>query len=124
MSMLIPPSLLRKVYLTGSLVNGPQGFSFTLKNTIARGTLQGLTALAIDGEEVPVGQVKLEREGEVTPADAITPAAPWVFPVNTPVQVTIAGKDLSPGEHTLKVGLTLKELGSIVLEVRDTLVGE
>jgi len=47
----VPPFLLRRLYVKGSLRNTPEGFQFQLKNTLGAGYAEKLLPLTIDGQE-------------------------------------------------------------------------
>jgi hypothetical protein len=49
---MIPPAVLRQLYVQGSLTNTPEGATFRLKNSPAPATVIGLE-IAVDGQKVP-----------------------------------------------------------------------
>jgi hypothetical protein len=57
--MLIPSLLLKKLYTLGSLKNTDGGVAFSIKNRLSDAELVGLRTLAIDGQEIPLGLVRL-----------------------------------------------------------------
>jgi hypothetical protein len=49
---MIPPAVLRQLYVQGSLTNTPEGATFRLKNSPTPATVIGLE-IAVDGQKVP-----------------------------------------------------------------------
>lgn len=118
---LIPEFLLKKLYIAGSLANVEGGWQFTLKNTLARATVTSLKGLAMDGADVPLGDVSIAFGDEAIQAGDITPESPKAFPINVPVTLKISGPALVEAGHTLKIGLTTREFGPIEFTVADAL---
>jgi len=48
----IPPFLLKKLYVKGSLQDDEGGFTLALKNVIAPATISGFVGLEVDGRAV------------------------------------------------------------------------
>lgn len=119
---LIPPAILKRLYVVGSLTNDAAGCRFTVKNTLARGTIAAVHGLTIDGQAVAPAQVTLKFPDRTLSAAEITPQQPCVFPVNVPVEVALAGVTLTPGEHAFGLSLRIKEFGDINVEFTDTVV--
>ncbi|HEC33714.1 MAG TPA: hypothetical protein ENI37_03235, partial [Chloroflexi bacterium] len=57
----IPPVLLKKLYVKGSLRAEGDGFALDLKNSIAPGTILGFKGLELDGAPVELAQVAIVR---------------------------------------------------------------
>ncbi len=49
---MIPPTVLRQLYVQVGLTNTPKGATFRLKNSLAPATVIGLE-IAVDGQKVP-----------------------------------------------------------------------
>lgn len=117
---LIPASILKRLYVIGSLGNVSGGAHFTVKNTLARGTIGQVHGLTIDGLQVTPAQMTLQFPDRSLPAAAITPLQPCVFPVNVPVDVLLAGVSLTPGQHQIGLSLKIVEFGDVDVEFADT----
>ena len=91
----VPEFILRKLYLPGSLENHANGFSFSLNNTFAPGTLIGF-GLDVDRSAIPPEHLTL-RIGDNNPkvATQITPGSPTDLPVGE--IYTIQVQDSSSG---------------------------
>jgi hypothetical protein len=50
----IPSFVLKRLYVKGSLCNGPEGCEFTVQNEIASGTVTRIHSLEIDGIPYPL----------------------------------------------------------------------
>jgi hydroxymethylglutaryl-CoA reductase (NADPH) len=114
----IPPFLLRQLYVRGSLRAVDNGCAFTLRNSLASGTITGL-ALVIDGREVPAEQISVELNGREVAVVDITPEAPIIFGLNTEAIVRVTGLVPAPGTHALEVRPATRELGAISIQVQD-----
>ena len=116
---IIPAFLLKKLYVDGSLKCTDQGVSLSLKNTLAPGTIIGVSSLEIDGTEHPAERVTFGRQGAARPADRITPAAPLAFNLNQELEIHVAGLRLEPGTHSVKVRVNTKEVGELNIQIED-----
>ncbi|MGE5559632.1 MAG: hypothetical protein ACM3XN_01075 [Chloroflexota bacterium] len=119
---LIPASILKRLYVIGSLGNVPGGSRFTVKNTLARGTIGQVYGLTVDGQPVSPAQMTLNFPDRSLPATQITPQQPCVFPVNVPVDVVLAGVSLTPGQHQIGLSLRIIEFGDVNVEFGDAVV--
>jgi hypothetical protein len=119
---LIPPAILKRLYVVGSLANVANGCKFSVKNTLARGTIAQVHAVRIDGRELPLTDVTLRFPDRALPATAISPAAPCIFPINQAVDVVMANLMLNPGPHQIGLSLKIKEFGDASVEFTDTVV--
>ena len=101
---MIPIFLLNQVYRPGSLRKA-NGIRFEIVNRLVDIQLVTLRLLAIDGEPIPLEQVKLEVAaiGEPSPSrqDGVQP---FPLPLNTTVAVLIAGRKLAVTRHKLDIG--------------------
>jgi hypothetical protein len=60
---MIPPAVLRQLYVQGSLTNTPEGATFRLKNSLAPATVIGLE-IAVDGQKVPPEKIFVIAGGQ------------------------------------------------------------
>ncbi|RLE75787.1 MAG: hypothetical protein DRJ44_05190 [Thermoprotei archaeon] len=124
----VPKSLLRKLYVKGSLKNvdltgdgSIDGFRFVLKNVLATGTLVAPFELSVDGEPVDAKDVELEYEGEKIALTSISPENPLKFRVGREVALTIKKLGgLSPGEHRIDIVAKTREYGVINFDIKDS----
>jgi hypothetical protein len=119
----IPSSVLRKLYVTGSLRAEDDGFALELKNTIAPATIVAFNGLNVDGQPMELTQVTLAPpDGDPRPVDAISEKAPVSFPINAILVLSCAsGETLEPGPHELIVHAVVREVGPIDIPVSDAL---
>ena len=117
--MIIPEFILHKLFDRESIQVQADGFSFTLRNTYAPGTVTGLE-LEVDGQLVPPESLVLRVEQSL-PRDAcsITPEAPFPLPVGANVTVQVRGVALGQGRLTVRADT--REVGPLAFTVR---VGE
>ena len=118
----IPSFLLKKLYVKGSFKNNPTGFELALQNTLAPGTLVGISPLKIDGREIPHDKI-LITAGAAAPvrASEISLAAPRLFPLNVVIKFQVEDQPLAPGPHRLTVLVNTKEAGELKIDAEDTI---
>jgi hypothetical protein len=119
----IPPFVLKKLYVKGSLrAEDDGGFALDLKNLIAPGTITAFTGLDLDGQAIDSPQVTIvPPSGSPRPLDDISAQAPVLFPVGATVTLCVAGQALEPGPHELTIHVVVQEIGPLDIPVSDTL---
>ncbi len=115
----IPPVILKRLYVKGSLKPEGDGFSLALKNTIAPGTILGIEGLELDGQPIPPEQVTVTVEGEERTATSITADAPLSFSLGATFALRVAGVPLESGRHKLKIRVVVQDVGSLEIPVAD-----
>jgi hypothetical protein len=117
----IPPTVLKKLYVEGSLRLEDQGFAFDLKNLIAPATITEIGGLDVDGEAVDGSLVTLmPPSGNSRSADQVSSGRPLHFPVGVVVSLHVAAEPLEPGEHELTLHVKVKEIGPLGIPISDT----
>jgi hydroxymethylglutaryl-CoA reductase (NADPH) len=117
----IPPTVLKKLYVKGSLRPDDGGFAFDLKNLIAPATITELKGLDVDGEPIDGSSLTIvPPSGNSRPADRISPGRPLEFPVGVVVTLRVAAEPLDPGHHDLALHVEIKEIGSLEIPISDT----
>jgi hypothetical protein len=112
--------MLRQLYVRGSLRNAGPGWEFRMKNPLATAHLTGL-GLTCDGAPLDAGALTIQAAGgPARPAPAITADAPLVFAVGVDTLVQVAGPPLAPGPHTLAIRADTREIGTVTIQVSDT----
>ena len=120
--MQVPPFLLRRLYVRGSLKNTQDGFQFQLRNVLGSGYAEALLPLSVDGEEVPEGDALFAIEGEPDepmPFAAVTAEQPFTLEMNKTTVIHVRGRTLAPGEHRIAMGFVVVGLGEMAFEVAD-----
>jgi hypothetical protein len=118
----IPPFVLKKLYVKGSLRTEDDGFALDLKNVIAPGTISAFTGLDLDRQAIAPTQVTLvPPSGNPRSMGEISVQAPLLFPVSVAVTLRVAGKTLEPGPHELVIRVVVQEVGPLDIPVSDTL---
>jgi hypothetical protein len=119
---IIPTFLLKKLYIKGSFKNTPNGFELALKNTLAPGTIIGLSPLQIDGRNVPLDKI-LIASGAAAPVRAsdISLDTPRAFPLNVVVKFQVEDQPLAPGSHRVTVQVNTKEAGELKIDAEDSI---
>ena len=118
----IPPFVLKKLYVKGSLRIEEDGFALDLKNVIAPGTITAFTGLDVDGQVIDPAQVTLVSPNRSPRSiDEISAQAPLLFPVGATVTLHVTGQTLEPGPHELVIHVVVQEVGPLDIPVSDTL---
>ena len=93
----VPPFLLRRLYVKGSLHNTADGFQFQLKNTLGAGYAQELLPLTIDGKELPKEDCYFSLGEEPAPFSSVSEATPFTLAMNKVTVITARGRRLEDG---------------------------
>ncbi len=124
--MQVPPFLLRRLYVKGSLRNTEDGFEFDLRNVLGSGYAEELLPLTVDGEEVAEDDATFTIEGESggpTAFSAVTAEQPFTLEMNRTTNIQVRGRQLAPGEHRIAMGFVVVGLGEMAFEMTDE-IGE
>jgi len=120
--MKIPSLLLRQLYTFGSLENTSGGFRFGLRNRLSDVTLTRLVRLRVDGEEIPLGDVRVDfGAGHEMAATEITTKHPVPFPLRQNALLEITGHPLDQGSHDIKLTVEAGAFGQLEIAVKDAL---
>lgn len=116
----IPPVILKKLYVKGSLRAEGDGFVLSLQNNLAPGVIQGFKGLTLDGKALPLEQVSLvQPDGTVVPARVISAQTPLLFAMGATVTLQVGGVSLNPGNHQLGIRVVVKDVGPLEIPVAD-----
>ena len=118
----IPPFVLKKLYVKGSLQSSDDGFALELKNVIAPGTIVTFAGLELDGQAIDPAQVTLVPPGGTprSPGE-ISTQAPLLFPINATITLHVTGTTLAPGSHELVIHVVAQEVGMLDIPISDRL---
>ena len=119
----VPPFLLRRLYVKGSLTNTPEGFQFQLKNSLGAGYAQELLPLSIDGRELPKEECYFSLGDEPIAFSAVSEATPFTLAMNKVTTIAVRGRRLEEGQHRIGVGFEVVGLGRMAFEVTDHVEG-
>jgi hydroxymethylglutaryl-CoA reductase (NADPH) len=123
--MIIPSMLLKKLYTLGSLKNTAGGVQFAVKNRLSDVELVGIRKIAIDGNPVPLEQVKLIlADGRVMEPAQLSSATPLAFPLRMPLIVQTPLPALPKGKHEIEIGFEAKNFGKLQFKVDDAISDE
>lgn len=115
----IPATLLRRLYVPGSLRNHGSGFMLALKNIIAPGTIVSVGPIVVDDKTYNPERITVTGRGQPRPADRISAKAPLDFPINQVVTFQVSAPPLGAGLHYLRVSILTREVGELVVEAQD-----
>ena len=116
----IPPFVLKKLYVKGSLRVEGDGLALDLKNTIAPGTILGVKGVKIDDRDVVLDKVEaLAPGGEGRPVTEISPEEPLSFPLNQVLTLRISRTAVEPGSHSLSISVVVQDIGPLEIPIAD-----
>jgi hydroxymethylglutaryl-CoA reductase (NADPH) len=115
----VPPFLLRRLYVKGSLHNTAEGLEFQLKNSLGAGYAQELLPLTIDGQELPKEGCYFSLGDEPIAFSAVDEATPFTLAMNKVTTITARGRHVEEGQHRIGMGFIVVGLGRMAFEVTD-----
>lgn len=113
---MLPASVLRQLYVQGSLTNTPEGASFKLRNSLAPATVVALE-VSVDGSKVPPEKILVVAGGQKRTAQEFSG---YKFSVRDEVTVILSGVSLTPGPHRIDIKAKTKEWGDLSFDITDT----
>ncbi|MCA9933852.1 MAG: hydroxymethylglutaryl-CoA reductase [Anaerolineales bacterium] len=120
--MLIPSMILKQLYTFGSLQNLQDGVQFSIKNRLSDAEFTGLQEVKIDGQPVPLADVRLEvGNGRALSPAEVDGQTPVPFPLRTIVHVIAAIPALPEGKHEIEIAFKAKPFGKLKLKVEDAI---
>jgi len=115
---MLPPAVLRQLYVQGSLTNTPEGAAFKLKNSLAPATVIGLE-IAVDGQKVPPEKIFIVAGGQKRGVSELASTG-QKFNVRDEVTVLMADVTLPPSAHKIDIKAKTKEWGELAFDITDT----
>lgn len=115
----VPPALLKRLYIKGSLSNTEEGFSFKLKNTLAPGTIIAFKGINVDDKPCPLESIYLVTPTAERLAAEVGAKNPFPLQVNQEITMAVKGVKLEPGRHIVTIKVTTKEVGDLEIPVED-----
>lgn len=120
--MFIPSMVLKQLYTFGSLKNLNGNLDFSIKNRLSDAQLTELTAVRVNGQEIPLASVLLHLENEQTFAPhQISEKQPISFPLRAIVRLSLERMTLPNGKHKIEIQFRCHPFGKLKLEVEDAI---
>jgi hypothetical protein len=117
----IPPFVLKRLYVKGSLRTEKGGFAFDLKNTIAPAMITAFTGLDVDGVRLTQPQVTvIPPTGQPRAMGDISVETPLPLPLNATITLRVTGKVPGPELHRLTIHIVVQEVGPLEIPITDT----
>jgi hypothetical protein len=121
----VPAFILRRLYVKGSLQNTPDGWRFTLKNTLGSGYVKGMLPLSVDEIlEIPMEHTSFEKEGTRTSFAEVNDDNTFGLQMNKAIDVNITGNHLTVGNRTIYFGAIVPGIGRISFDFSDEITAE
>jgi hypothetical protein len=115
----IPPPILRKLYVDDSLQAEESGFRLQLQNTLAPAVLVDFQDIRLNEGRAAPEQVTVTVGDERRPATSITEERPLSFALGEMLWLRAEGVALAPGRQELEIGLVLRDVGAVRIPVTD-----
>ncbi len=115
---MLPASVLRQLYVQGSLTNTAQGVVFKLRNSLAPATVVGLEVV-VDGDKIAPENVYVSFGGLKKNVKELATAG-QKFNVREEVEIFLGGVQLTPGVHKIDIKAKTKEWGELSFDITDT----
>jgi len=117
--VIVPPFLLRTLYVKGSLGNAGDGFQLRLKNNLGSGYARELLPLTVDGVEVSPDQSYFVVDGAEVPFTDVGEERPFTLAKGRETVIGVRGQPLSEGKHTIGIGFVVVGLGKLGFDFTD-----
>ena len=117
---IIPSIMLKRLYVTGSLVNTDDGFQLAIRNTLAAGTIIGLGPVTVDGVAYDADAISVDMLGVRRSATEVTPDASLRFNMATTATIAVKAAPLPQGIHEIAITTDTREAGRLVIQVTDS----
>ena len=119
----ISPIILKKIYSIGSLKNTEDGVSFNIKNPMKDAVITSISALSINGIEIPLDDVVMRNNGTKLKASDINPDQPIPFPMGQDVEFHTRALALAKNmEHQIIISCHTEPYGLLDLEAMDSVI--
>jgi hydroxymethylglutaryl-CoA reductase (NADPH) len=119
----VPPFLLKRLYVKGSLRNNEQGFQFAMENKLGSGYGNQLLPLILDGQEIPLDCSYFLIDSNETPFSEVSKEKPFTLPMNKVLTIKVKRVSLTEGAHKIGMSFIAEGLGKLGFEVNDTVSG-
>lgn len=123
--MKVPALILKQLYNFGSLENTRGGIRFSVKNRLSDATLEGVEAVRVDGEDLPLHQVTLQFQENEKPvtlrASEVSKDDPVPFPLGRIVTLDARHPRLEDGKYPIELEFRTTPFGELALSVEDAI---
>ncbi len=119
--MKIPPFLLRRLYLKGSLAVTADGFEFQISNKLGSGFARRLLPLTLNGDELDMASTTFEIEGQLVSFNAVSNDTPFTLAMNKATTIAYHGGVIPDGHHKIGMRFEVAGLGELGFDFSDTI---
>jgi hypothetical protein len=115
----VPPFLLKRLYVKGSLCNNTHGFQFELENKLGSGYGNELKPLTLDGQTLPLEDTYFQHDSSETSFSDVSKDRPFTRPMTKKLTIKVKGVTLTEGTHKIGMSFVAEGLGKLGFEVTD-----
>ncbi|MSP78043.1 MAG: hypothetical protein EXR67_00540 [Dehalococcoidia bacterium] len=117
----VPGFLLKRLYLKGSLKNTPDGFVFSIKNTLGSGYARKMHPLAVDDNPLPMEFTTFQMGVQAVLFTHVSEEQPFTLSMNKTIEIKARGQQLSPGPHKIGMSFDVPGLGTLSFDFTDVI---
>lgn len=117
--VVVPPFLLKRLYVKQSLRNNSEGFQFELNNTLGSGYGTEVLPLILDGRELSRDSSYFVTDNEEVSFSLVSKDRPFTLPMNKKIAILVKGVTLSPGAHKITFNFIARGLGRLGFDFTD-----
>lgn len=117
--MQLPPFILKRLYIKGSLENVEDGFRFKIINNISDATCTAMKPIKVNGTEYPLDGTVISSGGAKVHGNEISDANSFPIKAKIEIEIHVKGNQLPSGEHTIDIGLSTTQTGDLAFDVTD-----
>ncbi len=118
--MQIPPFMLKKIYVKGSLTSMEGGLAFSLANPVAPAHLVGINSLVINGKDY-TKNVVLKLTDKNIPGKELNSDNALHFGLKEKAIIHVPEADPVPGHYEMTIVLQTREIGPLTIQASDQL---
>ncbi len=116
---MLPPFILAKLYVKGTLKNTADGFEFNLKNIIDSTMLSGIGPIIVGDKSYEGSAIKMALGEKEWQGDQINKTNLVPVKMGVPLRVLVQGDQLPAGEVKVSITATTSDIGKIKFDVKD-----
>ena len=116
----VPPFILKRLYVRGSLHAVETGFSFDVVNQLGVGYAWEMLPVTLDGVPQPLAQTYFRQpDGTQIAFSDVSEALPFTLEMGGHLTIGVEGVTVTPGPHKVGMGFVVRGIGPLSFEVNE-----